>query len=48
MRIGYTPHNAAAVVAEFHVSGLGERVETFPKECGWPTPAKVTAALPKR
>ena len=48
MKIGYTPHNAAPVVAEFHVSGLGPLVEAFAKECGWPTPAKITAGLPKR
>jgi hypothetical protein len=35
MRFGYTPHNAAPVVARFEVSGLGELVEAFAKECGW-------------
>jgi hypothetical protein len=35
MRFGYTPHNAAPVVAHFQLSGLGELVEAFAKECGW-------------
>jgi hypothetical protein len=35
MRFGYTPHNASPVVARFEVSGLGELVEAFAKECGW-------------
>jgi hypothetical protein len=35
LRFGYTPHNAAAVMAEFQVSGLGELVEPVAKECGW-------------
>jgi hypothetical protein len=48
MRIGYTPHNAAPVVAEFQVSGLGDLVGAFAKECGWPSPAKATASLPTR
>jgi hypothetical protein len=35
MRFGYTPHNAAHVVAHFQLSGLGELVEAFAKDCGW-------------
>jgi hypothetical protein len=35
MRFGYTPHNAAPVVASFEVSGLGGLIEAFAKECGW-------------
>jgi len=47
MRIGYTPHNAASVVAQFNVSGLGTLVEAFAKECGWKSAsADATAAPP--
>jgi hypothetical protein len=34
MRFGYTPHNAAPVVASFHVSGLAGLIEPFAKDCG--------------
>jgi hypothetical protein len=34
MRFGYTPHNAAPVVASFHVSGLAALIEPFAKDCG--------------
>jgi hypothetical protein len=33
MRFGYTPHNAAPVVASFHVSGLAELIEPVVKDC---------------
>jgi hypothetical protein len=36
MRFGYTPHNAAPVVASFHVSGLAGLIEPFAKDCGAP------------
>jgi hypothetical protein len=34
LRFGYTPHNAAPVVASFHVSGLAELLEPLAKDCG--------------
>jgi hypothetical protein len=30
VRFGYQPHNAAAVVAEFHVTGLRQRIDASP------------------
>jgi len=35
LRVGYTPHNAAPVVVNFQVSGLGALLEPVAKECGW-------------
>jgi hypothetical protein len=35
LRFGYTPHNAAPVVAQFSVSGLRELLEPVAKDCGW-------------
>jgi hypothetical protein len=35
LRFGYTPHNAAPVVAQFSVSGLRELIEPVAKDCGW-------------
>jgi Type VI secretion system VasI, EvfG, VC_A0118 len=35
LRVGYTPHNAAPVVAVFHVNGLGPLLEPSAKHCGW-------------
>jgi hypothetical protein len=34
LRFGYTPHNAAPVVAHFSVSGLASLLEPVAKECG--------------
>ena len=34
LRVGYTPHNAAPVVAAFHVAGLAPLIEPFAQECG--------------
>ena len=33
LRFGYTPHNAPAVVASFHVSGLADSMASFAREC---------------
>ena len=35
LRFGYTPHNAAPVVAEFQVNGLAPLIEPAAKVCGW-------------
>jgi hypothetical protein len=35
VRIGYTPHNAARAVAEFHVQGLSGLLDPAAKSCGW-------------
>lgn len=35
LRVGYSPHNASDVVAEFRVSGLDALIGSHPKECGW-------------
>jgi hypothetical protein len=35
LSFGYTPHNAAPVVARFQVSGLGDRIEPVAAACGW-------------
>ena len=35
LRVGYTPHNAAPVVVNFQVSGLGALLQPVEKECGW-------------
>jgi hypothetical protein len=34
LKFGYTPHNARAVVARFHVTGLATLMDRFAKECG--------------
>jgi hypothetical protein len=34
LRFGYSPHNASDVVAQFHVSGLAEQIDSVAKECG--------------
>jgi hypothetical protein len=34
LRFGYTPHNAAPVVATFHVNGLGPLMEPVARDCG--------------
>jgi hypothetical protein len=35
LQVGYRPHNAAPVVAEFTVAGLGEAIAPFAAQCGW-------------
>jgi hypothetical protein len=35
LRFGYTPANAADVVAEFHVAGLARMLEPAAAQCGW-------------
>ena len=35
LRFGFTPHNAAPVVAEFNVAGLGELLAPTARQCGW-------------
>jgi hypothetical protein len=35
LRFGYSPHNAADVVAQFHITGLAELLEPAARECGW-------------
>lgn len=35
LRVGYRPHNAAPVVAEFNVGGLSEVIAPFAAQCGW-------------
>jgi hypothetical protein len=35
LKFGYTPHNAARAVAEFHVTGLEAIVEPAAKQCQW-------------
>jgi hypothetical protein len=35
LRVGYTPHHAQRVVAEFPVSGLGEAIQPAARQCGW-------------
>jgi hypothetical protein len=34
LKFGYTPHNAGRVVAEFHVSGLADRLDSVARQCG--------------
>lgn len=35
VRVGYSPHNAPDVIAEFRVSGLDAVIGPHMKECGW-------------
>jgi hypothetical protein len=35
LRVGYTPHNVAPVVAQFNVAGLAPLIEPAARECGW-------------
>jgi type VI secretion system VasI family protein len=35
LRFGYSPHNAADVVAQFHITGLAKLLEPVAKQCGW-------------
>jgi hypothetical protein len=35
MRLGFTPHNAAPVVAHFHIDGLEDLLRPAARECGW-------------
>ncbi|HXW03899.1 MAG TPA: type VI secretion system-associated protein TagO [Vicinamibacterales bacterium] len=35
LRIGYKPHNAAAVVIHFSVGGLEPLIAPFARQCGW-------------
>jgi hypothetical protein len=35
LRFGFTPHNAAPVMANFQVSGLGNLIEPVARQCGW-------------
>jgi hypothetical protein len=35
LQFGYTPHNAARVVANFQVSGLDALIKPAAKQCGW-------------
>src|SRR5262249_5044480 len=35
LRFGYSPHNSADVVAQFHVEGLAGTIEPVARECGW-------------
>jgi hypothetical protein len=35
LRFGYTPANAADVVAQFHVAGLAKLLEPAARDCGW-------------
>ena len=35
LRFGYSPANAADVVAQFHVSGLAELLKPAARDCGW-------------
>ena len=54
LRFGYSPHNADNVVAQFHVSGLGQLIEPVARECGWARPtgggdrARASARGPRR
>jgi hypothetical protein len=35
LRFGYSPANAADVVAQFHVAGLAELLKPVARDCGW-------------
>jgi hypothetical protein len=35
LRFGFTPHNAAPVVAEFEVTGLADLLAPSSRQCGW-------------
>ena len=42
LRFGFTPHNAAPVVAEFNVSGLAELLAPSARQCGFAPAGKAT------